>query len=107
MRVATAQQWDHFVNARYLHRQQVLRRFALGWHGLGLGRGGVAPRHHPNMMLRVARHKAPNVFYNTGHGHLGWTLSATTAHQLGAHVAQWTEASSAGRIRLSPARAAV
>ena len=33
----------------------------------------------PNMMPRVgAGHKA-NVFYNTGHGHLGWTLSAVTA----------------------------
>ena len=24
----------------------------------------------------------PNVFYNTGHGHLGWTLSAATADML-------------------------
>jgi glycine/D-amino acid oxidase-like deaminating enzyme len=23
------------------------------------------------------------VFYNTGHGHLGWTLSAATAHIVG------------------------
>ena len=27
------------------------------------------------------------MFYNTGHGHLGWTLSAITAHQLAGHVA--------------------
>jgi D-amino-acid dehydrogenase len=33
----------------------------------------------PNMMPRVAKGKAPGVFYNTGHGHLGWTLSAATA----------------------------
>jgi len=33
----------------------------------------------PNMMPRVGRGKAPCVFYNTGHGHLGWTLSAATA----------------------------
>ncbi len=33
----------------------------------------------PNMMPRVGRGKAVNVFYNTGHGHLGWTLSAITA----------------------------
>ena len=33
----------------------------------------------PNMMPRVGRGKAANVFYNTGHGHLGWTLSAVTA----------------------------
>jgi D-amino-acid dehydrogenase len=29
----------------------------------------------PNMMPRVGRGHAANVFYNTGHGHLGWTLS--------------------------------
>jgi len=39
----------------------------------------------PNMMPRVGRGKAANVFYNTGHGHLGWTLSAITADMLG-HV---------------------
>jgi D-amino-acid dehydrogenase len=33
----------------------------------------------PNMMPRVGRGKAANVYYNTGHGHLGWTLSAVTA----------------------------
>ena len=33
----------------------------------------------PNMLPRVGPGKAPNVFYNTGHGHLGWTLSAATA----------------------------
>jgi D-amino-acid dehydrogenase len=33
----------------------------------------------PNMMPRVRKGKAPRVFYNTGHGHLGWTLSAATA----------------------------
>jgi D-amino-acid dehydrogenase len=37
----------------------------------------------PNMMPRVGRGKAANVFYNTGHGHLGWTLSAVTADMLG------------------------
>jgi D-amino-acid dehydrogenase len=30
----------------------------------------------------VGRGKAPNVFYNTGHGHLGWTLSAVTAEMV-------------------------
>ncbi|MEY4341037.1 MAG: D-amino acid dehydrogenase small subunit, partial [Pseudomonadota bacterium] len=30
----------------------------------------------PNMMPRVGRGSASNVYYNTGHGHLGWTLSA-------------------------------
>jgi D-amino-acid dehydrogenase len=42
----------------------------------------------PNMMPRVGRGKRNNVFYNTGHGHLGWTLSAITAHQLAGHVHQ-------------------
>ncbi len=42
----------------------------------------------PNMMPRVGRGKRSNVFYNTGHGHLGWTLSAITAHQLAGHVQQ-------------------
>ncbi len=39
----------------------------------------------PNMMPRVGKGHAANVFYNTGHGHLGWTLSAVTADMLG-HV---------------------
>lgn len=33
----------------------------------------------PNMLPKVGPGKAANVFYNTGHGHLGWTLSAATA----------------------------
>jgi len=33
----------------------------------------------PDMMPRVGAGKHANVFYNTGHGHLGWTLSAATA----------------------------
>ena len=33
----------------------------------------------PNMMPRVGQGRAHNVFHNTGHGHLGWTLSAVTA----------------------------
>lgn len=36
----------------------------------------------PNMLPRVGRGKNPRVFYNTGHGHLGWTLSAATAQVL-------------------------
>ncbi|MDO9201269.1 MAG: D-amino acid dehydrogenase [Hydrogenophaga sp.] len=43
----------------------------------------------PSMLPRVGAGKKANVFYNTGHGHLGWTLSAITAHQLTGHVAQW------------------
>ncbi|MEO9574887.1 MAG: D-amino acid dehydrogenase [Lentilitoribacter sp.] len=33
----------------------------------------------PSMMPKVGPGKKPGVFYNTGHGHLGWTLSAATA----------------------------
>lgn len=33
----------------------------------------------PDMMPRVGRGRVPGVYYNTGHGHLGWTLSALTA----------------------------
>jgi D-amino-acid dehydrogenase len=43
----------------------------------------------PDMLPRVGAGRKANVFYNTGHGHLGWTLSAITAHQLTGHVAQW------------------
>jgi D-amino-acid dehydrogenase len=40
----------------------------------------------PDMMPRVMRGRNPRVFYNTGHGHLGWTLSAATADAVGALV---------------------
>ncbi|OBA00815.1 D-amino acid dehydrogenase [Halomonas sp. G11] len=36
----------------------------------------------PNMLPKVGPGKLPTVFYNTGHGHLGWTLSAITADML-------------------------
>ena len=41
----------------------------------------------PNMMPRVGKGRLANVFYNTGHGHLGWTLSAVTADMIGQVVA--------------------
>ena len=41
----------------------------------------------PNMMPRMGKGVAPNVFYNTGHGHLGWTLSAITADMVAGVVA--------------------
>ena len=37
----------------------------------------------PSMMPRVGAGKLPGVFYNTGHGHLGWTLCAATSEMLG------------------------
>jgi len=36
----------------------------------------------PDMMPTVRPGRRPGVFYNTGHGHLGWTLSAATAGML-------------------------
>lgn len=36
----------------------------------------------PNMMPIIRRSKNPKVYYHTGHGHLGWTLSAATAKLL-------------------------
>jgi D-amino-acid dehydrogenase len=41
----------------------------------------------PDMMPRVQPGKQPGVFYNTGHGHLGWTLSAATAQMVADQVA--------------------
>ncbi len=36
----------------------------------------------PNLMPKIGCGSKPNVFYNTGHGHLGWTLSAATAQMV-------------------------
>ncbi|MEX6505987.1 D-amino acid dehydrogenase [Jiella sp. M17.18] len=41
----------------------------------------------PNMLPRVGRGRRPSVFYNTGHGHLGWTLAAATADIVAAEIA--------------------
>ena len=41
----------------------------------------------PNMMPRVGKGKKQGVFYNTGHGHLGWTLCGFTAESIAALVA--------------------
>jgi D-amino-acid dehydrogenase len=43
----------------------------------------------PNMLPHVSAGRVPGVFYNTGHGHLGWTLSAATSQI----VAQLVDAS--------------
>ena len=42
----------------------------------------------PNMLPKVGPGKHPGVFYNTGHGHLGWTLSAITAEAIATCVVQ-------------------
>ena len=36
----------------------------------------------PNMLPKVGPGRRADVFYNTGHGHLGWTLSAYTAESV-------------------------
>ena len=36
----------------------------------------------PNMMPIVKKSKTKGVYYHTGHGHLGWTLSPATAKQI-------------------------
>ncbi|KQT60730.1 MULTISPECIES: D-amino acid dehydrogenase [unclassified Aureimonas] len=41
----------------------------------------------PNMLPRVGAGSKAGVFYNTGHGHLGWTLSGITAELVAAEVA--------------------
>lgn len=42
----------------------------------------------PDMLPRVGPGNKPCVFYNTGHGHLGWTLSAITADMVADVVLQ-------------------
>jgi D-amino-acid dehydrogenase len=54
-----------------LHFPTMSTRQAIPW-------AGLRPM-MPDMLPRVAYGKNPNVLYNTGHGHLGWTLSAATA----------------------------
>jgi D-amino-acid dehydrogenase len=43
---------------------------------------GLRPM-RPNMIPLVAKGRKPNIFYNTGHGHLGWTLACYTANMVG------------------------
>lgn len=56
----------------------------------------------PDMMPRVGRGKKPNVFYNTGHGHLGWTLSAATADQVAQIIGSAAAQLSSGIASVSP-----
>jgi D-amino-acid dehydrogenase len=54
----------------------------------------------PNMMPKVGKGSKPNVFYNTGHGHLGWTLSAATAEM----IAEIIQSNAEESIQLLPLR---
>ena len=56
----------------------------------------------PDMMPRVGAGRRANVFYNTGHGHLGWTLSAVTAHLRSGHVDAWSDARGGASVALAP-----
>ena len=56
--------------------------------------GGLRPM-LPDMMPRVGPGTRPGVYYNTGHGHLGWTLSAATAQIVADHVVAGTAPTSA------------
>ena len=51
----------------------------------------------PNMMPIVGPGRRPRVFYNTGHGHLGWTLSAATAELIADQLDAISWATSAQR----------
>lgn len=57
----------------------------------------------PNMMPRVGRGGAANVFYNTGHGHLGWTLSAVTADMIAGVVKRTFDARACVPLQLQSA----
>ncbi|MCB8883738.1 D-amino acid dehydrogenase [Acidisoma cellulosilytica] len=46
----------------------------------------------PNMLPRVAKGRQERVFYNSGHGHLGWTLSAATAEIIAQQITSETPA---------------
>lgn len=57
-----------------------------------IGTGSVVPwaglrPMMPDMMPKVGRGSKSRVYYNTGHGHLGWTLSALTAEVIAAEIA--------------------
>lgn len=59
----------------------------------------------PDMMPRVGSGRKQGVFYNTGHGHLGWTLSAVTAEQIADTISQQSQASSSSLAQSSLKRA--
>ena len=55
----------------------------------------------PNMLPKVGPGKSARVFYNTGHGHLGWTLSAATAEIIAENVLENSRQNSAVPIKAS------
>jgi D-amino-acid dehydrogenase len=55
----------------------------------------------PSMMPRVGRGSRAGVYYNTGHGHLGWTLSAATASMVSQVIGQDLSAPAEGLLLAS------
>jgi len=51
----------------------------------------------PSMLPRIGAGAAPGVFYNTGHGHLGWTLAAATAEMVAEGMLRQQEEGHRGR----------
>lgn len=45
----------------------------------------------PDLVPRVGAGRRPGVFYNTGHGHLGWTMAAATAELIAGQVQSMLE----------------
>jgi len=66
---------------------EVSTEYATPWAGLR--------RMMPNMLPKVGAGKKSRVFYNTGHGHLGWTLSAATAELVAEEVLKARQSNSA------------
>jgi len=56
----------------------------------------------PSMMPRVGAGRTPGVFYNTGHGHLGWTLSCATAELVCGAVQEWRSAGTESQGSATP-----
>ena len=73
-----AERIDPLINWCRAHFPGLTTRQSVPWTGL-------RPM-MPNMLPKVGPGRNPRVFYNTGHGHLGWTLSAATADAVGALV---------------------
>jgi D-amino-acid dehydrogenase len=69
--------------------------------GVGVGEvlpwAGLRPM-LPDMMPRVGAGRRSRIFYNTGHGHLGWTLSAVTAQMVSATIDHTLEAEAARSV---------
>ncbi|WP_044541278.1 D-amino acid dehydrogenase [Bradyrhizobium sp. LTSP885] len=52
----------------------------------------------PNMMPVARAGRIRGVFYNTGHGHLGWTLSAATAQIIAEAIDGWRDLSAPSMV---------